>query len=775
MAAAGFNAVRTYTAPPRWVLDVALRHGLWVFVGLAWEQHIAFLDQAGRPAAIERGVRASVAELAGHPAVLCFSVGNEIPAPMVRWLGRRRVEGVIARLAAAVREADPDALVTYVNYPTTEYLQLPSLDLVCFNVFLEDQGRYEAYIARLQSLAGDRPLLMTEIGLDSRRNGESAQAASLDWQVRGAFAGGCGGTFVFAWTDEWYRGGASIEDWDFGLTDRTRHPKPALEVVRRAYAEIPFAESGRRWPRISVVVCSYNGSRTIRDCLDGLALLDYPDYEVVVVDDGSTDATAAIAREYDVRLISTENRGLSAARNTGLDAATGEIVAYTDDDARPDPHWLRYLAVTFEAGHAAVGGPNIAPPGDGPIADCVANAPGGPVHVLLTDTVAEHVPGCNMAFRRERLAAIGGFDPIYRTAGDDVDACWRIQEAGGTIGFSPAAMVWHHRRNSVRTYWKQQQGYGRAEALLERKWPEKYNSLGHVSWAGRLYGKGLTAALALSRGRLYGGTWGTAAYQSLYGPAGGTLLMLPLMPEWYLMIAALAGVSVLGLSWSPLLLAMPLLALAVAAPILQAAISASRASFTSDPPDVPARIRLRLGTFLLHLLQPLARLRGRIRHGLSVWRLRDGLGRFVPPVAQRWTVWHETWRPPDAGLHAIEAALRAAGGAVLRGGDFDTWDLELRAGVLASARLDSAVEEHGEGHQLVRYRIRPRASLPGLIVTAGVLALAVTALLQAAPVAALVLGGVGIALAVRVVLEAGLAVGGLHAAALRADPVDGPS
>src|SRR5207237_7012712 len=97
-------------------------------------------------------------------------------------------------------------------------------------------------------------------------------------------------------------------------------------------------------PWIPMRMCSYNRAPTIRDCRDGLEQLAYPDYEVIVVDDGSTDATAAIARQYDYRLIRTENRGLANARNTGLKAATGEIVAYIDDDAYPDPHWLTYLA-----------------------------------------------------------------------------------------------------------------------------------------------------------------------------------------------------------------------------------------------------------------------------------------------------------------------------------------------------------------------------------------------------------------------------------------------
>jgi GT2 family glycosyltransferase len=357
--------------------------------------------------------------------------------------------------------------VTYVNFPSTEYLDLSFVDFLSFNVYLESQERLAAYLARLQNIAGDRPLVMAEIGLDSRQNGEERQAEVLDWQVRTAFSSGCAGAFVFAWTDEWHRGGHDIEDWDFGLTTRERLPRPALEVMTSAFADAPFAD--RDWPRVSVVVCAYNAEGTIGECLDGLAALDYPDYEVIVVDDGSTDATADIAAGRDARVIRTPNRGLSSARNAGLAACIGSIVAYLDSDAYPDPHWLRYLAASFlESVHAGIGGPNIAPPDSARVAQCVARAPGGPMHVLLSDLEAEHIPGCNMAFRREALTDIGGFDPRYDAAGDDVDVCWRIRERGRTLGFSPAAMVWHHRRDSFRAFWRQQRGYGRAEARRGR-------------------------------------------------------------------------------------------------------------------------------------------------------------------------------------------------------------------------------------------------------------------------------------------------------------------
>src|SRR5262249_44341962 len=147
----------------------------------------------------------------------------------------------------------------------------------------------------------------------------------------------------------------------------------------------------------------------------------------------------------------------------------------------------------------------------------------------------------------------------FRTAGDDVDLCWRLSDSGARIGFHGGAVVWHHRRNSVRAYWKQQRGYGRAEALLERKWPEKYNGAGHLAWAGRLYGQGLTTALQRATGRIYQGRAGSALFQSLYQPAPGLLASLPLMPEWYLAVVALAGLTLLGVVWPPLLAAGPLL------------------------------------------------------------------------------------------------------------------------------------------------------------------------------------------------------------------------
>lgn len=736
MAANGLNAVRTYTVPPRWLLDMAQQHGLYVMVGLPWEQHIAFLDDKKRAASIEERVRQGVRACAGHPAVLCYAIGNEIPSSIVRWHGHRRVERFLERLYRAAKEEDPAGLVTYVNFPSTEYLALPFLDFVAFNVYLESQQKLEAYLARLQNIAGERPLVMAEMGLDSRRNGEDRQAETLDWQIRTTFASGCAGAFVFAWTDEWYRGGYEIEDWDFGITGRDREPKRALESVREAYSQVPFP-ADLPYPRISVIVCSYNGQRTLRDCCEGLLKLEYPDYEIILVNDGSTDMTAAIGEEYGVRVITTENHGLSKARNIGLEAATGEIVAYIDDDARPDAHWLTYLAATFmRSAYVGVGGPNIAPPGDGLIADCVANAPGGPIHVLLSDQEAEHIPGCNMAFRKSHLQAIGGFDPQFRIAGDDVDICWRLQQCGWKLGYSPAATVWHHRRNSVRAYWKQQKNYGKAEALLERKWPEKYNAAGHLTWSGRLYGPGVTRALNVWTNRIYSGTWGSALFQSIYQPAPNTFWSLALMPEWYLVVLLLAGLSLTGIFWPPLLFTLALLLLASGIPVVQAALNARGNSLTA----------------LLHLLQPLARLYGRLRFGLAPWRWRGTPGHALPRSKVS-TIWSEQWQDPLERLRAIEATLCALGSSVRRGGDYDRWDLEIRGGLFGTMRTRMAVEEHGAGRQLLRFRSWPRCSVTGLALILVLALLSIGAALVQAWTASAILGIAGILLLIRILEE----------------------
>ncbi|MEZ5420576.1 MAG: glycosyltransferase, partial [Vicinamibacterales bacterium] len=622
MAAAGVNTVRTYTPPPDDVLDAAAAHGLRLMVGLPWTQHVAFLDDAALARRVRREVAAEVRRLSGHPAPLLFAVGNEIPPGVVRWHGARPIEQFLHALYADAKAAAPAALLTYANFPPTEYLDLHCLDVCAFNVYLHPEADLRAYLARLQHLAGTRPLLLAEAGADSLREGRDGQARVTAAQLSAAFAEGAAGAVAFAWTDEWWRGGRVVDDWAFGLVDRARHAKPALASVARVFAEAPFAAAAQQaWPHVSVVVCAFNAAATIDDCLASLTALSYPSVDLLVVDDGSTDDTADRAgRHPGVSVLRVPNGGLAAARNLGIAHATGQVVAFTDADVRVDPDWLTYLVQPLLDGTmAGAGGPNVVPEDDGWVAQAVARAPGGPTHVLLDDRVAEHVPGCNMAFRKEALEAVGGFNPVYLRAGDDVDICWRLQARGGIIGFAPSALVWHHHRATVRGYWRQQVGYGEGETWLEAHHPEKFVG-GQVLWRGRIYSP-LPFVGALSGRRVNTGVFGAAAFPAVYQTDAHPAQFLPHSPAWMLGATLLAVAGALGLVTHPGEAAWLLLAAGGAGwgtTLVRCASFAWRTDLTAAPP-VPgasaarSRWQYRIVIAALHVLQPVARLAGRLR------------------------------------------------------------------------------------------------------------------------------------------------------------------
>ena len=759
MAAAGLNTVRTYTPPSEAVLDLAARHGLKVMAGVPWTQHVAFLDDAALTRRVRRDVAAEVARMAAHPAALLFAVGNEIPPGVVRWHGARRIGQFLQSLADEARAAAPGALLTYANFPPTEYLELDGFDVCAFNVYLHREADLRAYLGRLQHLAGVRPLLLAEAGADSIREGLDGQARLTAAQVRTAFAEGAAGAVAFAWTDEWWRGGHTVDDWAFGLVDAERRPKPALAAVSRVFTEAPFpAAEQAAWPTVSVVVCAYNAADTLDDCLQSLQHLTYPRYEVIVVDDGSRDATPDIARRYpSVRLISQKNQGLSAARNVGLAAATGDIVAYTDADVRVDPDWLTYLVQPMlRADVVGSGGPNVVPADDPWIAQAVARAPGGPTHVLLDDRIAEHVPGCNMAFRRDALAAIGGFNPVYLRAGDDVDVCWRLQAKGQQIGFAPSALVWHHHRASVKAYWRQQVGYGEGETWLEAHHPEKFVG-GQMLWRGHIYSP-LPFVRSLSGRRVNAGLWGSAPFPSVYHTESHPLQFLPHAPAWMLAATLSAVAGLLGLLVRPgdaaaLLLTAGLAGWAITiARCLQFSARTDLASLGPIGSHAPWRSRLQYRALIawLHLLQPVARVYGRLRgwasppdvgdspHVTGVpWRASaPSLASLLAAVrlqvggAVEWTFWSETWLAPPTLLSALAASLRAVRPTQRVHVD-DGWhpdrDLSLSVGRWGWLHVRTLVEEHERGRCLCRAGARLQPNVQGVVRALLVAAALVTA------------------------------------------------
>jgi len=610
MAAAGLTTVRTYALPPDDVLDLAEDAGLRLLVGLSyhdWRMEPS-PGRAARRRILDAGraaVEAAVERCAERAGVLAISVGNEIPADIVRLYGPRSVERDLSELVREIHASGSGLLATYTNYPSTEYLHVEGQDIATFNVFLEDPDDFARYLNHLQVVVGEIPLVITELGLAAELHGQEAQADALAWQLRAVDEAGCAGATIFSWTDDWVVGGNEVDGWGFGVTDRERRPKPALDVLHH-WAGTSIADLRHRWPRISVVVCARNEESHVDDCLSSLTSSPYPDLEVIFCDDGSADDTLALARTHPVRVLALQHGGLSRARNAGLTAATGDIVAYLDADAECHPEWPFHLALSLEDPRvAATGGPNP-PPLDAPFVErVVAAAPGGPVHVLVGDDRAEHVPGCNMAFRREVLEEIGGFDPIFTSAGDDVDVCWKLLDHG----HAAAAQVYHHRPETIGRYLRQQRSYGRSERMLQGRHRHRFNRLGQARWAGSIYG-GPRVLPGLFRPLVYHGPMGFAPFQSVHARRGEHLLgtfasLLPLAVP----LALLGAFAPLSLWW----LAAPTFAVVAMAGYGAAIAAAVRPALGEERPRT-----FRLLVAALHLAQPIDGLRSRERRGQDV-------------------------------------------------------------------------------------------------------------------------------------------------------------
>ena len=535
-----------------------------------------------------------------------------------------------------------------------------------------------------------------------------------------------------------------IEDWAFGLVDRERRAKPSLLEVERCYGgRLPPPLP--RYPKVSVVVCAYNAERTMDACLASLAVLNYPDYEVIVVNDGSRDRTLEIAEGYPFcRIVSQPNKGLSVARNVGAETATGEIVAYTDSDCVVDPDWLAYLVAKMEASRlAACGGPNFPPPENSLVPAAVAVAPGGPNHVLLSDEVAEHIAGCNMAFRRDALLGLGGFDPVYRAAGDDVDICWRFQDAGYVIGFAPAAIVWHFRRNTVKAYCNQQRGYGKAEALVYSKHPFRFNLFGQAKWLGRIYGDLSTSLLLSRRPVIYSGVFGRGLFQTLYEPPSSLTGFLPLTFEWSAASIVLALAGIVGGGWW-LLLVVPLFATWA-----MCANGALKAPIDKRFTGLKARGLVALLIYLGPLLRGWERIK---------WRIRETRAQPHPALAQTeqqariaWrerafhlAFWSEAGTEKEALIGGLMEFLVPQKYFVVPDTGWSGWDLKIARGICSRALVLVCAENHGGAKRLLRVRCAMRLSRFAVFLLRGYAVLTALALMLGWPIAAAAVAAIGL-------------------------------
>jgi GT2 family glycosyltransferase len=220
-------------------------------------------------------------------------------------------------------------------------------------------------------------------------------------------------------------------------------------------------------PAITVVVPTKDRPEALGRCLSALAAQSLAPAEVVVVDDRSADARAvarmaATAGRGRVRLVAGQGRGPAAARNLGARTASARVVAFTDDDCRPDPGWLAAIAAAFEGGAVVVAGPTVV----GEPASTATRAAQVVTNHLLDATLDRRAgtvgfaPTCNLAAPAEVLARVPFDESFPAAAGEDRDWCDRLAAAGTAIAYVPGMLVRHHPELDLRRFWRQQVRYG---------------------------------------------------------------------------------------------------------------------------------------------------------------------------------------------------------------------------------------------------------------------------------------------------------------------------
>lgn len=252
-----------------------------------------------------------------------------------------------------------------------------------------------------------------------------------------------------------------------------------------------------------MVVPVYNGQGTIAECLDSLLALRYPEdrIELVVVDNGSNDGTADVLRRYGERIVrlAETTRGPAAARNAGLRSATGDVVAFTDADCQVDPDWLTAVVAPLEAPEVGIAGGTIRalPP-----ANAVERF-GEEIHdhrQVIEVFEPPYAITMNWASRRAVLEEVGGFDESFRRC-EDVDLSYRMIQAGYTLAFAPAAVVYHHNEHRLTGLFREGFAHGFHGVLTRKRHEEFVRAFGHTRLDARAYAAIGARMLDWARGR----------------------------------------------------------------------------------------------------------------------------------------------------------------------------------------------------------------------------------------------------------------------------------
>src|SRR3989344_8759272 len=186
-------------------------------------------------------------------------------------------------------------------------------------------------------------------------------------------------------------------------------------------------------PKVSVVICAYNAAGCIQGILDSLKKQTYTDFEVIVVNDGSTDITDQITENSGATVVNMPHQGLSSTRNVGIRAAHADIVAIIDADCAAEPEWIAEIVKVIDSGEKVVTGNTIIP-GSTFLGDCISGLgyPGGghlgfdQMWKVDEHGYTDHLAGGNCAFVKSEILNLGAFNPALTITADDVFLSMKI-------------------------------------------------------------------------------------------------------------------------------------------------------------------------------------------------------------------------------------------------------------------------------------------------------------------------------------------------------------
>lgn len=674
IVAMGLNTIQTVDVPPADLFAAATEFDLRVLVGLDYAdwRFEPFPDRTSNHRVAAAGLAAvdRLFERIEDPAVLlAVSVGRALPADLARVHHPGAVADTLASIIDRVRTLDPSVPTTSTGRAGgDESATGPGCDLLSIVVGTECGATFEHDLVRLQLARPARPVVVTDLNPPSTGYSIAVQAGQLADRLHALDRTGCAGATVGCWVEDTPESAGSSAARSDSLVTADRTLTPLGRCVE-VWARRDVKDLRSVWPRVTALVTTHNSESTVEQCLSALELSDYPDLEVIVCDEGSTDRTAALAARYPFELRQTAGSDVSG-RSLGPTAGSGDIVAFVDADVICHRSWPWFVALAFDSSDrlAVVSDHLVDAGGEHSVVAQAASAladldplrsPGDLATTIATADGALAVR--RSALTPEDLSTVSAGAMTQRLIGR-----FGGESHGDRLGVAPGAQAVRAAPDGICAVWRSAVARGRtdrptfdpAAAVTDRR----------------------TQVLAQLAGAVLG------ARPSR--PAAVRAILELLVPVAVAVGAFGAGLVLAGATGPGLVVAGSALgAVTILAGVVAADVNVRRRSRRTDPATTVS------ATTAIVLLEAIARAWGRL----------GAPTRPPAPVNRSWSGDRDHW------LSELRWRLGGARLSVLVPGNRNRWDIEVRSGLFLRKLIVAAVAWQWTPH--VRTGLRPRWSI----------------------------------------------------------------